>query len=147
VALGCDLIVAGESSTFADTHGRWALTPTWGMSQRLPRRIGALKAKQMMLTGTTVTADEALGLGLVNVVVPDDQRVEKTTELAATILVNSWHTLRADKRLVNEGQRYTLVDGLAYERRTSPGGGPDMAARLASFRRGGRPNAPANDNS
>ena len=53
--------------------------------------------------------------------------------LAVSIVANSWHTLRADKRLVNEGQRYTLEEGLAYERRTSPGAGPDMADRLKSF--------------
>lgn len=51
VALGCDFIVAGESARFADTHGKWSMTPTWGMSQRLPRRIGVARAKQMMFTG------------------------------------------------------------------------------------------------
>jgi enoyl-CoA hydratase/carnithine racemase len=67
------------------------------------------------------------------VCVPDDRLEAATDELARTIVANSWHTLRADKRLVNEGQRYTLADALAYERRTSPGAGPDMAERLKSF--------------
>jgi len=133
LVLACDLLVAAESARFADTHGRWSMTPTWGMSQRLPRRIGPARAKLLMLTGTPITAQEALLLGLANLVVADDEREAATAQLAATIASNSWHTLRADKRLVNEGQRYTLAEGLAYERRTSPGAGPDMADRLRAF--------------
>ena len=133
LALACDLLVCGESARFADTHGRWAMTPTWGMSQRLPRRIGPLKAKQMMYTGTPVPGAEAVALGLANECVPDDQLDSRARELARAIVANSWHTLRADKRLVNEGQRFTLAEGLAFERRTSPGAGPDMAERLKAF--------------
>ena len=44
LALGCDFIVAAESARFADTHGKWSMTPTWGMSQRVPGRIGAAVA-------------------------------------------------------------------------------------------------------
>jgi enoyl-CoA hydratase/carnithine racemase len=133
LALACDLLICGESARFADTHGRWSMTPTWGMSQRLPRRIGPLRAKQMMFTGTPITGAEAVGLGLANRCVPDAELEAATRELATAIVANSWHTLRADKQLVNEGQRYTLAEGLAYERKTSPGAGPDMAERLKSF--------------
>ena len=133
LALACDLLICGESARFADTHGKWAMPPTWGMSQRLPRRIGPLRAKQMMFTGTPISGPEAVGLGLANRCVPDVELESTTNELAATIAANSWHTLRGDKRLVNEGQRYTLAEGLAYERRTSPGAGPDMAERLKAF--------------
>ncbi len=133
LVLACDLLVAGESARFADTHGRWSMTPTWGMSQRLWRRIGPLKAKQMMFTGTPVSGPEAVALGLANACVADAELEAATLAMAKAIVANSWHTLRADKRLVNEGQQYTLADGLAFERRTSPGAGPDMAERLKSF--------------
>jgi len=133
LVLACDLCVAAESARFADTHGRWGMTPTWGMSQRLWRRIGPLKAKQMMFTGTPVTGEQALALGLVNACVADGVLDAATAELAASIVANSWHTLRADKRLVNEGQQYTLAEGLAFERKTSPGASPDMAERLKTF--------------
>lgn len=133
LVLACDLLVAAESARFADTHGKWSMTPTWGMSQRLPRRIGPIRAKELMFTGTPITGARAVEIGLANQCVPDDQLQATVQELAATVVANSWHTLRADKRLVNEGQRYTLVDGLAYERRTSPGAGPDMAERLKAF--------------
>jgi enoyl-CoA hydratase/carnithine racemase len=133
LALACDLLVCGESARFADTHGRWSMTPTWGMSQRLPRRIGPLRAKELMYTGTPITGQRAAEIGLANRCVADEELENATRELAAAIVANSWHTLRADKRLVNEGQRYTLAEGLAFERRTSPGAGPDMAERLKSF--------------
>jgi enoyl-CoA hydratase/carnithine racemase len=133
LALGCDLLVAGESARFADTHGRWAMSPTWGMTQRLPRRIGPLKAKMMMYTGTPVTGAEAVTLGLANLCVPDAELAATVESLAKTIVANSWHTLRADKHLVNEGQRFTLRDGLINERTNSPGVGPDMAERLKTF--------------
>ena len=133
VALGCDLLLCTESARFADTHGKWAMTPTWGMSQRLPRRIGAVRAKMMMFTAIPITGAAAVEIGLANMCVPDADLEAKTAEVARTILANSWHTLRGDKRLVNEGQRYTLAESLAYERRTSPGAGPDMAERLKAF--------------
>lgn len=133
LVLACDLLIASESARFADTHGRWSMTPTWGMSQRLPRRIGLLRAKRMMYTGVPVTGVEAVELGLANQCVPDAELRAATAALAAQIVQNSWHTIRADKRLVNEGQNYSLAEGLAFERRTSPGRGPDMAERLQSF--------------
>ncbi len=135
LVLACDLLVAAESARFADTHGRWSMTPTWGMSQRLPRRIGPLKAKELMFTGTPITGQQAVEIGLANLCVPEDQLEQATFELASRIVANSWHTLRADKRLVNQGQHYSLAEALAFERRTSPGAGPDMAQRLAGFGR------------
>lgn len=136
LVLACDLLVAAESARFADTHGRWAMTPTWGMSQRLPRRIGLVRAKEMMFTGRVVGGAESVALGLANLCVPDSELRVATLDLAKRIVDNSWHTLREDKRLVNDGQRHTLADGLAYERRTSPGPGPDMLERLKQFGRG-----------
>lgn len=133
LVLGCDFIIAAESARFADTHGKWSMTPTWGMSQRLPRRIGAARAKQMMFTGTPVPGPDAVALGLANMCVPDSELESTVNTLAASIVANSWHTVRADKQLVNEGQKYSLSEGLAYERRTSPGAGPDMAERLKAF--------------
>ncbi len=132
--LAADLCVAGESAIFCDSHGEWALTPVWGLSQRLPRRIGPLLAKEMMYTARRVDAHEAVRIGLVNRVVPDAELDDAAADLAASISALSWHTLRADKRLVNEGQHYTLAEGLAFERQASPGAGPDLAERLERFR-------------
>ena len=66
LALACDFILADATARFADTHGKWGLVSQWGMSQRLPRRIGIPAAKRMMMTGRTVEAAEAHHMGLVD---------------------------------------------------------------------------------
>lgn len=136
LALAGDLLWCAESARFADTHGKWAMTPGWGMSQRLPRRIGPLKAKEMMFTGRVVSGPEAAAIGLANACVPDAELRDTVMQLARDIVANSWHTLRGDKMLVNEGQNYTLADGLRFERARSPGRGPDLEERLKAFAKG-----------
>ena len=133
LALACDLMIAAESAKFADTHGKWGMSPTWGMSQRLPRRVGLLNAKEMMFSGRVVTGEEAVSLGLANRCVPDDQLQQAAIDMAASFLQNSWFTLRADKMLVNGGLDNTLADGLRFERENSPGRSPDMEERLKDF--------------
>ena len=71
VALAADFIIAAESARFGDTHAKWALTPIWGMSQRLPRRVGVATAKRLMFTADMIGADEAFRIGLVEQVVAD----------------------------------------------------------------------------
>jgi enoyl-CoA hydratase len=133
VVLGCDLLIASESAKFTDTHGKWGMTPTWGMSQRLPRRVGLIAAKEIMLTGRLITGAESVSIGLANECVPDAHLDKRARELAGQIVANSWYTLCADKKLVNEGQRHTLAEGLAYERANSTGLTPDTGARLKEF--------------
>ena len=136
LALACDLLYCAESARFVDTHGKWAMTPGWGMSQRLPRRVGVLKAKEMMYTGRVVSGPEAAEIGLANGCVADDALRETVMGVARDIVANSWHTLRGDKMLVNEGQNYTLAEGLRFERARSPGRGPDLEERLKAFAKG-----------
>ena len=133
LALACDLMVCAESAKLADTHGKWGMTPTWGMSQRLPRRVGLLTAKELMYSGRVVSGEEAVRIGLANRCVPDAELMDATVEMARSFLGNSWHTLRGDKMLVNQGLDYTLQAGLAFERENSPGRGPDMEERLKQF--------------
>lgn len=133
LALSCDLMIAAEGAKFADTHGKWGMSPTWGMSQRLPRRIGLLAAKEMMFSGRVVSGQEAAAIGLANRCVPDAELMDAAVAMARGFLENSWFTLRADKWLVNQGLNYTLGDGLRFEREKSPGRGPDMEERLKRF--------------
>ena len=133
LALAGDMIVASESAKFADTHAKWALTPIWGMSQRLPRRVGMAKAQEMTYTARTYTGAQAVAMGLANWCAPDagfDPEVEK---FARSILANSWFSLRANKRLVRETEGMAQGAGLSYEIHRTEGHGPDMAARIAGF--------------
>ena len=133
LVLACDLLVCAKGARFADTHGKWAMSPTWGMTQRLPRRIGMVRAKELMFTGRVVPGAEAVELGLANLCVPDDELEVRTLDFARSMLANSWFSLRAEKKLANEGQRYTIADALRFERANSPGAGPDMQERLQAF--------------
>lgn len=133
LALSCDLLIAGDSAKFADTHGKWGLSPTWGMTQRLPRRIGLLQAKELMFSGRVVQGEEAVTIGLANQCVPDSSLLESGLKMAKSFLENSWFTLRADKMLINGGLDYTLGEGLIWERENSPGRGPEMSERIANF--------------
>jgi enoyl-CoA hydratase/carnithine racemase len=133
LALACDLMITAESAKLADTHGKWAMTPTWGMSQRLPRRVGLLTAKELMYSGRVVSGAEAAQIGLANTCVADDKLMDAAQAMARGFLENSWFTLRADKMLVNKGLNYTLADGLDFERNNSPGRGPDLEERLKNF--------------
>lgn len=133
LALAGDLIFAAESARFADTHARWALTPIWGMSQRLPRRVGTYKAREMMFTCRAYTGAEALAMGLANFCVPDASFDAELKSLSETILANSWFSHRGNKRLLMDTDGLPLEAGLAHEVYRNPGVGPDMQERIASF--------------
>ncbi len=133
LALAGDMIVAAESAKFADTHARWALTPVWGMSQRLPRRVGMAKAQEMTCTARTFSGREAETMGLVNWCVPDADFDTALATMARGILANSWFSLRANKRLYRETEGLPLHAGLSHEIHRSEGRGPDMDARIAAF--------------
>jgi enoyl-CoA hydratase/carnithine racemase len=132
----CDMIIASENAVFGDTHARWGLTPVWGGSQRLPRIVGPLRAKEMFFTGESLTAAQAERAGLVNRVVPADALVETVRQTAARILANSREAMAIEKALVNRGMKLDYASGLALEAEISPGRVSDAAARLESF--GGR---------
>ena len=133
VALAGDLIIAAASARFADTHAKWALTPRWGMSQRLPRRVGRAKASEMSFTGRTYSGEQALAMGLANECVPDAEFDAHLQRLADQILANSWFSHRANKRLMRETESLPLAAGLAHESHRSEGRGPDLQARIAAF--------------
>lgn len=130
LALAADFILAADNATFADTHGKWGLVAGWGMTQRLPRRIGTVGAKRMMLTAKVFGAAAATQMGLV------DECGDLDTILAewlSRILGNSRHTNRHSKRLLRESEGMPLSSGLAHEFFCNPGPAPDLAMRLAQF--------------
>jgi enoyl-CoA hydratase len=133
VALAADLIVAAEDARFGDTHAKWALTPVWGMSQRLPRRVGVATAKRLMFTADMIDAAEAVRIGLAEYAVPDlDKEIE---ELATRIAAQSPFSHAANKRLLDATDGRPLDAGLQWEVLEGAGRGPDAAERIAAFTR------------
>lgn len=133
LALACDFIVAEESARFADTHGKWGFVAMWGMTQRLPRRIGLPAAKRLMMTAQPVTAAEARAMGLIDEVAGEDALDEAVSALTAAILANSWFTNFAVKRMTAETRDMPLAQGLAHETINWPGSAPDSRERIAKF--------------
>jgi enoyl-CoA hydratase len=119
LALACDLIVASDRARFADTHAKAGLVPGWGMSAALPAAVGQRKAVELALTGAFVEADEALRLGLVNQVVPHDELMPRTRELAQAIRANDRSAVRRQVALYRRGSGLPLDAALALERETA----------------------------
>ena len=132
-ALSADFIIAAESARFADTHGKWGLVPGWGLSQRLPRRVGQAKALEMMLTCRPYTGAEAAVMGLANACVPDAQLHSEVEALARIILANSWHSNAANKKLIYETDGMPLPQGLAPEVFRNEGFSPEAKNRGEKF--------------
>jgi enoyl-CoA hydratase/carnithine racemase len=135
LALTGDIILAAESAKFGDTHAKWALTPIWGLSQRLPRRIGTYKAREMMFTCRTYSGRQAEAMGLANACVPDTDFDAAITALTREILANSGFSHAANKRLLIHTDGLPLQAGLAHEIYQNEGTGPDMKTRISAFTR------------
>jgi enoyl-CoA hydratase len=135
LALGADIIIAAESAKFADTHGKWDLVPVWGMSQRLPRRVGRARALEMTFTSRTYSGREAAAMGLANFCVADAELDAAVDAFVKDVLANSWRSNRASKKLVDDTEGMTLAAGLAHEVYKSEGRGPEMVERLQRLRK------------
>jgi len=117
LAMALDLIVAGEGARFGQPEINLGVIPGAGGTQRLTRAIGKSRAMEMILTGEPIDAREALRLGLVSRVVPDELVVEDAMALAASIATKAPLALRMAKEAVNAAYEMSLTDALAHERR------------------------------
>ena len=115
LALACDVRIASDRSTFADTHARVGVLPSWGMSQRLPRLIGRGRALEMSLGGSFIDASRAQAWGLVERVVAHEELMPAALQLATDMLAAAPGILVQYKRLVDEGLATTLREGLQLE--------------------------------
>lgn len=135
LALACDLLIADESARLGDTHGQWGLVPVWGMTVRLPERVGRATAKELMFTSRRIGGREAAAIGLVDRCVPDDELDATVSALAAEIVANSAGTNRIVKRLLVDRAERTRAAALQHEREMPHGRPDDMAERLQRGRR------------
>lgn len=115
VALACDLRIAGESASFGQPEINLGIIPGGGGTQRLTRLVGEGKAMEMILSGEIINAQEAYRLGLVNQVVPADQLLTKTMEIANRIAEKSPIAVRLAKEAVKLASRSNLDEGLRRE--------------------------------
>lgn len=133
IALACDLMVVAEEAKFGDTHAKWGLRPTWGMSARLPQAVGLRKARELSFTADTFTGRDAATWGLANSAVPLAELDKTVQTLADKILTNSRGSLAAYKTLYNQGIGKTVDAALAFENSSVfPIG--DTGERIAKFR-------------
>ena len=115
MALTCDFIVAAEHARFGQPEVKLGIMPGAGGTQRLPRRIGIGRGKELLFTGRIINAQEAMEWGLVNHVVPADKLMDKALELAAMIAANGPMAVRQAKKSVDRGIELPLAEALDFE--------------------------------
>jgi enoyl-CoA hydratase len=113
--LACDFVLAADEATFSDGHLNFSLLPGAGGTQRMPRTIGILRAKDVLLTARFFDGKEAAAMGLVTNSVPSAQLEETLQVLTTTLLAKSFSSRRAIKYLVNQGMKGSLAEGLHLE--------------------------------
>jgi enoyl-CoA hydratase len=115
LALACDMRLAGDSARFGQPEILLGIIPGGGGTQRLPRLVGPARAKDMILTGRQVAAEEALSIGLVDEVVPRDSLMTRARELAAELARGPVLAQALAKAAIDDGLQVTLAEGLALE--------------------------------
>ena len=137
MALHCDFIFTTIDTKFGDTHAKFGLRPTWGMSQTLSQAIGVRKAKDMSFSARTVLGDEAVRLGIANEAVEDKDALDALVDKrAGQIASNSQASVSAFKDLYNVAQSgLSMDDALKEEFSREYPDIKDTNDRLAGFKK------------
>ena len=135
VALACDVLIASANARFADTHARVGILPGWGLSQKLARAIGVMRAKELSLTGNFLDAATAAAWGLVNRVVAPAELIPSCRKLADDMLSLVPECLSAYKNIIDEGFAQSFGDGLKTELRLSGAANKAVGAAAIEARR------------
>jgi enoyl-CoA hydratase len=115
LALMCDVLLASTEAKFADTHSRVGLMPVWGLSQKLPRIIGASRAKELSLTGNYLDAETAERWGLVNRVYAPEALLPAARKLAGEMAGVEGGLLKRMKAVIDDGLALPLPEALKME--------------------------------
>lgn len=124
LACCADVIVAADDTRFRDTHAKLGIVPRWGLSARLPRRIGIAAATRMSVTCEPLTVDEALRIGLCDYVVPRAELDEFALGLAARAAENDPGAVARIRELYAKSVQMPLAEALVFERGFTPTPGP-----------------------
>ena len=117
LALACDLVLVAERAKLGLPEIKLGLLPGGGGTQRLPRLVGRMRAKEILLTGRFITAAEAVEYGAALEVTPQDALMERARELAATLAAQAPLALAEGKRVIDDGTEMSLAAGLTFEQR------------------------------
>lgn len=115
LALACDIRIASENARFGLPETRLGLMPGYGGTQLLARLVGTGRAKYMIFSGESITANEAYQFGLVEMVVEEEYLMEEAKKLAKRISQNGPFALKACKKAINQGIELTIDDALMLE--------------------------------
>jgi len=115
VMMACDICIAATSAKIGQPEINLGIHPGFGGTQRLPRLVGRMKAKELLLTGDNIDANEAHHIGLVNMVVPDDKIMEEAEKIANKIASKSTVQTAFIKSLVNNGMEVDLKKACELE--------------------------------
>ncbi|HTJ40619.1 MAG TPA: enoyl-CoA hydratase-related protein [Kofleriaceae bacterium] len=118
LALCCDFIYASENAKLGQPEVKLGVIPGFGGTQRLARRVGVAKAKELCMIGDPINAVEALRIGLVDLVCPQAELLGKVRDTATKIAANGPLAVAEVKRLVHQGQSTSLDAALALEQRS-----------------------------
>lgn len=116
LALAADIIIAAENSRFCDTHAKLGIIPRWGLSARLPRRVGLAAARKISIFGEPIDAAEAHHMCLCDYVAPVESLDDFTMARARMIAAQSAPSIAAIKHLYSRCNDLSLDEALAYER-------------------------------
>jgi enoyl-CoA hydratase/carnithine racemase len=135
LTLACDIRMAAQSAKFGFPEVKVGAFASGSGTQRLPRLVGRGRALDLLMTGRTIDADEALRIGLVEHLVPDEELLDQALDLASTIAANAPLAVSASKHCVTVGLRDGFEAGLAAERemRVRTGRGPDALEGRNAF--------------
>lgn len=128
-----DMAFCTTTTQFGDTHAKWAIMPRWGMTQRLSRRVGLAKAKELTFRALRVKGPEAERLGLVNRAFEEEELEVEVNKIAEEILENSFEAIKRIKTLYNDGYSTTLAKGLQLEADADSSLG-DTGGQLSQFK-------------
>ncbi|MGH7423544.1 MAG: enoyl-CoA hydratase/isomerase family protein, partial [Candidatus Methylomirabilales bacterium] len=115
LAMACDMIYAAETAKFGLPEVNLGIIPGAGGTQRLPRRVGATRAKELIYTGEMIDAQEAYRIGLVNRLFPARELMAGTRKLAEKIALKGAGAIASAKRAITEGADLDLGRALAVE--------------------------------
>ncbi|MCO5548902.1 hypothetical protein L7F22_002364 [Adiantum nelumboides] len=116
IALACDILVASKDAKFVDTHCKFGIFPSWGLSQKLPRIIGVNRAKEISWTAKPLDALTAERWGLVNKVVEPKEVLDTAIGIGEAIVQNQQDMVVRYKGVINDGFKLSLGDGAALEK-------------------------------